>query len=70
MRIVSSEEAKAGLLHKVIETLEERTALTDWDTSFMEFGEDHKHSKLLFCRYAPDVGIILVSPITAAFGQF
>jgi hypothetical protein len=59
MRTVSYEEAKAGVLDRVIEPLEERAALTNWDTSFMEFVEDHKHSKLLFCRYSRGVGVIL-----------
>jgi hypothetical protein len=59
IRIVSYDEAKAGVLHKVIEPLEERSVLTEWDTSFMDFIEDHKHSKLLFCRYAKGVGVIL-----------
>jgi hypothetical protein len=31
---------------------------TDWDLSFDEYLEEHKNSKLLFCWYAPRVGIV------------
>ena len=31
---------------------------TDWDLSFDDYLEEHKNSKLLFCRYSPGVGIV------------
>jgi hypothetical protein len=31
---------------------------TDWDLSFQEYLEEHKHSRLLFCWYTPKVGIV------------
>jgi hypothetical protein len=31
---------------------------TEWDLSFDEYLEEHKNSKLLFCSYAPGVGVV------------
>jgi hypothetical protein len=36
----------------------EQSEPTDWDLSFDEYLEEHKNSKLLFCWYAPRVGIV------------
>ncbi|HEX7194198.1 MAG TPA: hypothetical protein VF207_04455 [Chthoniobacterales bacterium] len=57
MRVLSYEEAKAGVSHYIEEPLEEKGDLTDWDLSFAEFIEEHKNSRLLFCLYAKGVGI-------------
>lgn len=59
MRVLSYEEAKAGVSHYIVEPLAEHGDVTDWDTSFAEFIEEHRHSKLLFCRYARGVGVVL-----------
>jgi hypothetical protein len=58
MRVLSYEEAKKGVSHYIEEPLQERGALTHWDLSFAEYIEEHKNSKLLFCRYGKSVGII------------
>jgi hypothetical protein len=58
MRVLSYEEAKKGIWHYIEEPLQERGGLTSWDLSFAEYIEEHKNSKLLFCRYAKSVGII------------
>ena len=58
MRVLSYEEAKKGVSHYIEEPLQERGVLTQWDLSFAEYIEEHKNSKLLFCRYGKSVGII------------
>ena len=32
--------------------------LTQWDLSFAEYIEEHKSSKLIFCRYGKSVAIV------------
>ena len=58
MRIVSYEEAKGGVSRYIEEPLHEKGELTSWDLSFAEYIEEHKNSKLLFCRYGSRVGIV------------
>ena len=58
MRVVSYEEAKGGVSHYVEEPLHEKGELTSWDLSFAEYIEEHKTSKLIFCWYARDVGVV------------
>ena len=58
MRVLSYEEAKAGVSRYLEEPSNEKVDLTDWDLSFAEYIEEHKNSKLLFCRYAKGVGIV------------
>src|SRR6516225_4507595 len=58
MRVLSYEEAKKGIWHYIEEPLQERGGLTGWDLSFAEYIEEHKNSKLLFCRYGKSVGIV------------
>jgi hypothetical protein len=57
MRVLSYQEAKEGVSRYVEEPLQEG-GLTKWDLSFAEYIEEHKNSKLLFCRYASGVGIV------------
>ena len=61
MRILSYEEAKAGVTRYIAEPLQERGELSAWDSSFEEFVEQHKDKKLLACRYGKAVGL-LISP--------
>ena len=59
MRAVSYDEAKAGVVHYIVEPLEARGALSSWDMTFQEFVEEHKNAKLLVCRYGRDVGLMM-----------
>ena len=58
MRVVSYEEAKGGVSRYIEEPLHEKGELTSWDSSFAEYIEEHKNSKLLFCSYARGVGVV------------
>jgi hypothetical protein len=58
MRVLSYEEAKEGVSRYVDEPLHEKGELTRWDLSFMEYVEEHKNSKLIFCRYGKSVGVV------------
>jgi hypothetical protein len=58
MRVLSYEEAKEGVSRYIEEPLRERGELTNWDLSFAEYIEEHKNSKLLFCRYGKRVGVV------------
>jgi len=58
MRVLSYEEAKEGVSRFIEEPLKEKGELTGWDLSFAEYIEEHKNSKLLFCRYGKSVGIV------------
>ena len=58
MRVLSYEEAKEGVSHFIEEPLKEKGELTRWDLSFAEYIEEHKNSKLIFCRYGKSVGIV------------
>ena len=60
MRVVSYEEAKGGVSSNIEEPLQERGGLTSWDLPFAEYIEEHKNSKLLFCRYGKSVAIVLI----------
>ena len=58
MKVVSYEEAKGGISRYIEEPLHEKGELTSWDLSFAEYIEEHKNSKLLFCRYGKSVAIV------------
>jgi hypothetical protein len=58
MRVLSYEEAKEGVWRYVEEPLAEKGELSAWDLSFAEYVEEHKNSKLLFCRYGKYVGVV------------
>jgi len=58
MRVLSYEEAKEGVSRYIEEPLREKGGPTPWDLSFAEYIEEHKNSKLLFCRYSKSVGIV------------
>ena len=58
MRVVSYEEAKGGVSHYIEQPLHEKGELTSWDSSFAEYIEEHKNSKLIFCWYARGVGVV------------
>ena len=58
MRVLSYEDAKQGVSHSIEEPLKERGELTQWDLSFEEYIEEHKNSKLIFCRYGKSVAVI------------
>jgi len=58
MRVLAYEEGKAGVSRYIEEPLRERGELTKWDLSFEEYVEEHKNSKLLFCRYGKSVAIV------------
>ena len=58
MRVLSYEEAKKGVWQYIEEPLQEKGGLSSWDLSFAEYIDEHKNSKLLFCRYGKSVGII------------
>ncbi len=59
MRVLSYQEAKEGVSRQVEEPLQDKGGgLTKWDLSFAEYIEEHKSSKLLFCRYGSGVGIV------------
>ena len=58
MRVLSYEDAKAGVLRVLQDTSNQKAELTDWELSFEEYIEEHKTSKLLFCRYGSRVGIV------------
>src|SRR5258707_12831657 len=58
MRVLSYQEAKEGVSRQVEEPLQDKGGgLTKWDLSFAEYIEEHKNSKLLFCRYGSGGGI-------------
>ena len=58
MRVLSYEEAKEGVSRYIEEPLQEKGGLTSWDLSFAEYIEEHKNSKLIFCRYGKSVGVV------------
>ena len=58
MRVLSYQEAKEGVSRFIEEPLHEKGELTRWDLSFAEYVEEHKDSKLIFCRYGKSVGIV------------
>jgi len=58
MRVLPYEEAKEGVSRYIEEPLRGKGELTHWDLSFAEYIEEHKNSKLLFCRYGKSVGIV------------
>jgi hypothetical protein len=58
MRVLTYEEGKAGVSRYIEEPLRERGELTKWDLSFEEYIEEHKNSKLVFCRYGKSVAIV------------
>jgi|SRR6516225_9143148 hypothetical protein len=58
MRVLSYEEAKEGVSRYVEEPLHEKGGPTHWDLSLVEYIEEHKNSKLLFCRWGKSVGIV------------
>ena len=58
MRVLSYEEAKEGVSRYIEEPLKEKGELTQWDLSFAEYIEEHKSSKLIFCRYGKSVAIV------------
>jgi hypothetical protein len=59
MRVLSYQEAKEGVSRQVEEPLQDKGGgLTKWDLSFAEYIEEHKNSKLLFCRYGSGLGIV------------
>jgi hypothetical protein len=62
MRVIEYEEDKPKIKRFLEEPLgdpeAEPAVPTDWDLSFGEYLEEHKNSKLLFCWYAPRVGIV------------
>jgi hypothetical protein len=61
MKVISYEEAKAGVTRYIVDPLEEQGELNDWDLKFQEFVEEHKDRRLLSCRYGRTVGL-LISP--------
>jgi len=62
MRVIEYEDDKPKIKRFLEEPLEDPEAEpavpTDWDLSFDEYLEEHKNSKLLFCRYSAGVGIV------------
>jgi hypothetical protein len=58
MRVLSYQEAKEGVSHYIEDPLQDKEGLTNWDLSFAEYIEEHKNSKLLFCRYGSGVRIV------------
>ena len=62
MRVLEYVDDKPKIKRFLEEPLEdpeaEPAAPTNWDLSFDEYLEEHKNSKLLFCWYAPRVGIV------------
>lgn len=58
MRVLSYEDAKAGVARYLQDPSNQKAEVTDWDLSFAEYIEEHKNSKLLFCRYGRGVGIV------------
>ena len=62
MRVLEYEDDQPRIKRFLEERLEDPEAEpavpTDWDLSFQEYLEEHKNSKLLFCWYAPRVGIV------------
>src|ERR1700740_2195268 len=62
MRVIEYDDDKPKIKRFLEEPLNpeaEPNVPTDWDLSFDEYLEEHKSSKLLFCWYAPRVGIVL-----------
>ena len=61
MRVIEYEDDRPKIKRFLEEPLDpkaEPAVPTDWDLSFDEYLEEHKNSKLLFCSYAPRVGIV------------
>ena len=62
MRVIEYEDDQPKIKRFLEERLEDPEAKpevpTGWDLSFEEYLEKHKNSKLLFCWYAPRVGIV------------
>jgi hypothetical protein len=58
MRAFPYEEAKAASKRFLEESMSETDVLTDWDSSFAQYIEERKNSKLLFCWYAQGVAIV------------
>ena len=58
MRVLSYQDAKEGVSRYIEEPLKEKGELTQWDLSFAEYIEEHKSSKLVFCRYGKSVAIV------------
>jgi hypothetical protein len=58
MKVYPYEEAKSEANRFIEGSPEESEVLTDWDLSFEEYIEEHKNSKLLFCRLARGVAIV------------
>src|SRR5271165_3918817 len=58
MRVFPYEEAKAATKRFLEESMLESEVLTDWDSSFAKYIEEHKNSKVLFCWYAQGVAIV------------
>jgi hypothetical protein len=58
MRVFPYEEAKSATKRLLEESMLESEVLTDWDSSFAKYIEEHKNSKLLFCWYAQGVAIV------------
>jgi hypothetical protein len=58
MRVLSYQEAKEGVSRYIEEPLRGKGELTQWDLSFAEYIEEHKNSRLLFCRYGKSVAIV------------
>jgi hypothetical protein len=56
--VLSYEEAKEGVSRYIEEPLREKGELTNWDLSFEGYIEGHKNSRLIFCRYGKNVGIV------------
>ena len=58
MRVFPYEEAEAANKRFLEESMTESEVLTDWDSSFAKYIDEHKDSKLLFCWYAQGVAIV------------
>jgi len=62
MRVIEYEGDKPKIKRFLEEPLDDPEAEpavpTDWDLSFDEYLEEHKNSKLLFCRYSAGAGIV------------
>jgi hypothetical protein len=58
IRILPYEEAKEGVFQLIEKPIQENSELNEWDLSFSKYVEEHKNSKLLFCWYAKDLGVV------------
>jgi hypothetical protein len=62
MRVIDYEEDKPKIKRFIEAPLDdpeaEPSVPTDWDLSFDKYLEEHKNSKLLFCWYSQNVGIV------------